>query len=29
MTAILQTIETPDGAFTILADDRQRMLTSG
>ncbi|AZS46447.1 methylated-DNA--[protein]-cysteine S-methyltransferase [Microbacterium oxydans] len=29
MTAILQTIETPDGAFTILADDRQRVLASG
>jgi O-6-methylguanine DNA methyltransferase len=29
MTAIIQTIGTPDGAFTILADDRQRVLASG
>lgn len=29
MTAIIQTIGTPDGAFTILADERQRVLASG
>jgi methylated-DNA-[protein]-cysteine S-methyltransferase len=29
MTAIIQTIDTPDGAFTILADERQRVLSSG
>lgn len=29
MTAIIQTIDTPDGAFTILADDEQRVLASG
>ncbi|WP_226532216.1 methylated-DNA--[protein]-cysteine S-methyltransferase [Microbacterium paraoxydans] len=29
MTAVIQTIDTPDGAFTILADDRQRVLASG
>lgn len=29
MTALIQTIDTPDGAFTILADDRQRVLSSG
>lgn len=29
MTALIQTIETPDGPFTILADDRQRVLASG
>lgn len=29
MTAIIQTIDTPDGAFTILADERQRVLASG
>lgn len=29
MTALIQTIQTPDGAFTILADDRQRVLSSG
>ncbi|MGW9156844.1 methylated-DNA--[protein]-cysteine S-methyltransferase [Microbacterium sp. NPDC055665] len=29
MTALIQTIETPDGAFTILADERQRVLSSG
>jgi methylated-DNA-[protein]-cysteine S-methyltransferase len=28
-TAIIQTIDTPDGAFTILADDEQRVLASG
>lgn len=28
-TAIIQTIDTPDGAFTILADDAQRVLASG
>jgi methylated-DNA-[protein]-cysteine S-methyltransferase len=29
MNAIIQTIDTPDGAFTILVDDRQRVLASG
>jgi methylated-DNA-[protein]-cysteine S-methyltransferase len=29
MTARLQTIDTPDGAFTIVADDRGRVLASG
>jgi methylated-DNA-[protein]-cysteine S-methyltransferase len=29
MTAIIQTIDTPDGPFTILADDDQRVLASG
>ncbi|MFT4258191.1 methylated-DNA--[protein]-cysteine S-methyltransferase [Microbacterium sp.] len=29
MTAIIQTIDTPDGAFTLLADERQRVLASG
>lgn len=29
MTALIQTIDTPDGAFTILADARQRVLASG
>lgn len=29
MTAIIQTIDTPDGPFTILVDDRQRVLSSG
>lgn len=29
MTALIQTLDTPDGAFTILADDRQRVLASG
>ncbi|GAA3929982.1 methylated-DNA--[protein]-cysteine S-methyltransferase [Microbacterium soli] len=29
MTAVIQTIETPDGALTILADDAQRVLASG
>jgi methylated-DNA-[protein]-cysteine S-methyltransferase len=28
-TAILETIDTPDGAFTILADDAGRVLASG
>jgi len=28
-TAIIETIETPDGPFTILADERQRVLSSG
>ncbi len=28
-TAIIQTIDTPDGPFTILSDDRQRVLASG
>jgi methylated-DNA-[protein]-cysteine S-methyltransferase len=28
-TATLQTIDTPDGAFTIVADDRGRVLASG
>lgn len=28
-TATIQTIDTPDGAFTILVDDRQRVLSSG
>lgn len=28
-TATVQTIETPDGAFTLIADDRQRVLASG
>jgi methylated-DNA-[protein]-cysteine S-methyltransferase len=28
-TATFQTIDTPDGAFTILADDRDRVLASG
>ncbi|MET0812622.1 MAG: methylated-DNA--protein-cysteine methyltransferase, partial [Microbacterium sp.] len=28
-TATIQTIDTPDGAFTILADDRGRVLASG
>ena len=28
-TAIIQTIDTPDGAFTIVADDRARVLASG
>ena len=27
--ATIQTIDTPDGAFTILADDEQRVLASG
>lgn len=29
MTAIIQTIDTADGAFTLLVDDRQRVLASG
>ena len=29
MTAIIQTIDTADGAFTMLVDDRQRVLASG
>jgi methylated-DNA-[protein]-cysteine S-methyltransferase len=28
-TAIIQTVDTPDGAFTILADDAGRVLASG
>lgn len=29
MTATIQTLDTPDGPFTLLADDRQRVLASG
>jgi methylated-DNA-[protein]-cysteine S-methyltransferase len=29
MTAVIQTIDTPDGAFTIVADDAGRVLASG
>lgn len=29
MTATIQTLATPDGAFTLLVDDRQRVLASG
>jgi len=29
MTTTIQTIDTPDGAFTILADDGGRVLSSG
>jgi len=29
VTAIIETIDTPDGPFTIVADDRQRVLASG
>jgi methylated-DNA-[protein]-cysteine S-methyltransferase len=29
MTAIIQTIDTPDGPFTILADEHQRVLAAG
>lgn len=29
MNALIQTIDTPDGALTILADDEQRVLASG
>lgn len=29
MTATIQTIDTPDGPFTILVDERQRVLSSG
>ncbi|MFK4837421.1 methylated-DNA--[protein]-cysteine S-methyltransferase [Microbacterium sp. ZW T2_14] len=28
-TATIQTVDTPDGAFTILSDDRGRVLASG
>jgi methylated-DNA-[protein]-cysteine S-methyltransferase len=28
-TAVIQTIDTPDGSFTVLADDRGRVLASG
>lgn len=28
-TAFVQTVDTPDGAFTILTDERQRVLSSG
>lgn len=28
-TATLQTVDTPDGAFTLLADDQDRVLASG
>ena len=29
MTAIIQTVDTPDGPFTILADEHDRVLASG
>lgn len=29
MTALIQTVETPDGPFTLLVDDEQRVLASG
>jgi methylated-DNA-[protein]-cysteine S-methyltransferase len=29
MTATIQTIDTPDGPFTIVADDHERVLASG
>lgn len=29
MSALIQTVDTPDGAFTILTDDAQRVLASG
>jgi len=29
MTALIQTIDTADGAFTLLVDERQRVLASG
>ncbi|MBP3977694.1 methylated-DNA--[protein]-cysteine S-methyltransferase [Microbacterium sp. BLY] len=29
MTALIQTLDTADGPFTILADERQRVLASG
>ncbi len=29
MTAIIQTIDTPDGPFTVLVDPEQRVLASG
>jgi len=28
-TTLIQTLDTPDGAFTIVVDDRQRVLASG
>lgn len=29
MTATIQTLDTPDGAFTLLVDERERVLASG
>ncbi|MFS0852770.1 methylated-DNA--[protein]-cysteine S-methyltransferase [Microbacterium sp. 179-I 3D4 NHS] len=29
MTALIQTIDTPDGPFTLLVDEQQRVLSSG
>lgn len=29
MTSTIQTIDTPDGAFTLLVDEQQRVLASG
>lgn len=29
MTATIQTLDTPDGAFTLLVNERQRVLASG
>lgn len=29
MTALIQTLDTPDGPFTILVDEHQRVLSSG
>ncbi|MFV0320345.1 MAG: methylated-DNA--[protein]-cysteine S-methyltransferase [Microbacterium sp.] len=29
MTATIQTVDTPDGSFTIVADERDRVLASG
>ncbi|CAI9388798.1 methylated-DNA--[protein]-cysteine S-methyltransferase [Microbacterium sp. T2.11-28] len=29
MTALIETIDTPDGAFTLLVDEQQRVLASG
>lgn len=29
MTALIQTIDTPDGSFTMLVDEQQRVLASG
>lgn len=29
MIATIQTLDTPDGPFTVLVDDRQRVLSSG
>jgi methylated-DNA-[protein]-cysteine S-methyltransferase len=29
MTATIQTLDTPDGAFTVLVDENQRVLASG